>query len=119
MKQILEQLEFIEVQIRLLDQQIEDYMQELDSPITTIPGVGPVYGAVILSELGNINRFPSGKQIVSYAGIDASVNESGSFKGNQASMSKRGLCLSEESDLRSCFRCFFGLIRNCRNTTKD
>jgi len=90
MKQILEQLEFIEVQIRLLDQQIEDYMQELDSPITTIPGVGPVYGAVILSELGNINRFPSGKQIVSYAGIDASVNESGSFKGNQASMSKRG-----------------------------
>jgi len=46
--------------------------------------------AVILSELGNINRFPSGKQIVSYAGIDASVNESGSFKGNQASMSKRG-----------------------------
>jgi len=90
MKQILEQLEFIEKQIRLLDQQIEDYMNELDSPITTIPGVGPVYGAVILSELGNINRFPSGKQIVSYAGIDASVNESGSFKGNQASMSKRG-----------------------------
>ena len=90
MKQILEQLEFIEEQIRLLDQQIEEYMQELDSPITTIPGVGPVYGAVILSELGNINRFPSGKQIVSYAGIDASVNESGSFKGNQASMSKRG-----------------------------
>ena len=89
-RQMVEQLEFVEGQITLLDQQIEAYMAKLDSPVTTIPGVGPVYGAVILSELGDIHRFPSAKQIVSYAGIDAQVHESGEFKGDQTHMSKRG-----------------------------
>lgn len=89
-RQMVEQLEFVEEQIALLDQQIEAYMAKLDSPVTTIPGIGPVYGAVILSELGDIHRFPSAKQIVSYAGIDAQVKESGEFKGDQAHISKRG-----------------------------
>ena len=89
-RQMVEQLEFVEGQITLWDQQIEAYMAKLDSPVTTIPGVGPVYGAVILSELGDIHRFPSAKQIVSYAGIDAQVHESGEFKGDQTHMSKRG-----------------------------
>ena len=89
-RQMVEQLEFVEEQIALLDQQIEAYMAKLDSPVTTIPGIGPIYGAVILSELGDIHRFPSAKQIVSYAGIDAQVKESGEFKGDQAHISKRG-----------------------------
>ena len=65
-------------------------MDTIGSPVTTIPGVGPVYGAIILAELGDIHRFPSGKQIVSFAGLDASVNESGESKGKSASLSKRG-----------------------------
>lgn len=89
-RQMIEQLEFIDEQIKLLDEQIEEYMAKLDSPVTTIPGVGPVYGAVILSELGDIHRFPSAKQVVSYAGIDAQVTESGEFMGDQKHMSKRG-----------------------------
>lgn len=89
-RQMLEQLEFVEDQIKLIDEEIEAYMAKLDSPVTTIPGVGPVYGAVILSELGDIHRFPSAKQVVSYAGIDAQVMQSGEFKGSQNHMSKRG-----------------------------
>ena len=65
-------------------------MEKLSSPITSIPGIGPVYGAVILAEIGNINRFPSGKQLVSYSGIDASVHESGEFAGTRSHISKRG-----------------------------
>ena len=90
MQQILRQIRFIEQQIEELDQKIDNYMKELNSPITTIPGIGPVYGAVILSELGNIHRFPSGKELVSYAGIDASVSQSGEFTGSDMHMSKRG-----------------------------
>ena len=90
MQQILQQITFIEEQIELLDSEIRSYMDKLASPVTTIPGIGPVYGAVILSELGDVKRFPSGKQIVSYAGIDASVHESGEFQGTQMHMSKRG-----------------------------
>jgi len=89
-RQMVEQLEFIEEQTALLDQQIEAYMEKLDSPVTSIPGIGPVYGAVILSELGNIHRFPSAKQIVSFAGLDAQIKESGEFTGTQTHISKRG-----------------------------
>ena len=89
-RQMLEQLEFVEGQIESIDGEIEAYMTKLDSPVTTIPGVGPIFGAIILSELGEIHRFPSGKQIVSYAGLDASVHESGEFSGDQSHISKRG-----------------------------
>lgn len=89
-RQMIEQLEFVEMQVAMIDEEIAAYMAKLDSPVTTIPGVGPVYGAIILSELGNIHRFPGGKQIVSYAGIDATVTASGEFEGNQSHMSKRG-----------------------------
>lgn len=90
LRQLIEQIEFVEQQIALLDQQIENYMEKLQSPVTTIPGVGPVYGAIILAELGNIERFPGGKQVVSYAGLDASVHESGDFVGTRSHISKRG-----------------------------
>lgn len=89
-RQMLEQLEFVDKQIEGIDVEIKAYMDKLNSPVTTIPGVGPAYGAVILSELGDIHRFPSAKQIVSYSGLDASVSESGDFAGDQCHISKRG-----------------------------
>lgn len=90
LRQILEQIEFVEQQIADLEQQIGDYMAKLESPIMSIPGIGPVYGAIILSEVGDIHRFPGAKQLVSYAGLDASVSQSGEFESNQLHMSKRG-----------------------------
>ena len=90
LRQIIEQIEFVEAQIAKLDREIEEYMETLQSPITSLPGVGPIYGAIILAEIGDISRFPSAKQVVSYAGLDATVNESGEFKGQRSSISKRG-----------------------------
>jgi len=87
---IIEQLQFLDTQIQKTETEIKQYMKKLNSPITSIPGIGVIYGATILSELGDIKRFPSGKQIVSFAGIDASVKESGEFKGTYCHISKRG-----------------------------
>lgn len=89
-RQMLNQLDFIEAQIAALDVEIKLCMEKLETPIMTIPGIGPVFGATILSEVGDIHRFLSGKQLVSYAGIDASVHESGEFRSNVSHMSKRG-----------------------------
>ena len=87
---LLEQISFIEDQVEVLDLQIAAYMEKSASYITTIPGIGPVLGAVILSEVGEISRFADGKKLVAYAGIDASVCQSGNFEGTQMHMSKRG-----------------------------
>lgn len=90
LKQILSQISFIENQVAELDEQIAVYMEKTDSFITTIPGIGPVLGAVILGEIGDISRFSTPAKLVAYAGLDASVKQSGDFNGTQMHMSKRG-----------------------------
>jgi transposase len=90
LRQMLEQIGFIEDQVEALDVEITAYMEKSGNYITTVPGIGPVLGAVIISEVGDIARFEDGKKLVAYAGIDASVSQSGSFEGNQMHMSKRG-----------------------------
>ena len=46
--------------------------------LLTIPGVGET-AAIILSEIEDVNLFPTAKQFVAYAGLDPSVYESGTI----------------------------------------
>ena len=45
--------------------------------LTTIPGVGYYVAALIISEIGDVNRFPSSEKLCSYAGLVSSVRNSG------------------------------------------
>lgn len=89
-KQMVEQIELLENQIQNLEHEISEIFMQLDSKITQIPGIGPVLGAVILSEIGDINRFSSSKKLVAFAGIDPSIKQSGEFVSSENHMSKRG-----------------------------
>ena len=90
LKLLIEQIKFIEGQIKDCETKIKELMEKINSPITTIPGIGTVLGAVILSEFGDINRFDKPSQLVAYAGIDATVSQSGEYEGSHNVMSKRG-----------------------------
>ena len=90
LKAMLEQMKFIEKQIADTEKEIKALLKKTNSTITTIPGIGIINGAVILSEIGDISKFDSPNKLVAYAGIDASVRQSGEFAGNQNKMSKRG-----------------------------
>jgi len=90
LRALLEQMNFIEQQVTDTEKQIKALMDTLASPITSITGIGPVLGAVILGETGDISRFDSGSKLVAYAGIDASVSQSGQFESTSNRMSKRG-----------------------------
>jgi len=72
--------------IETLDEQIERLQREIDEIaatwdetqlLMTIPGVGPVLSVTITAELGEIDRFNNKKQVVSYAGLDPRVRQSG------------------------------------------
>lgn len=85
--------------IRELDSEIEDIeaaiqtiMNELQSPITTIPGMGVRMGAMILAEIGDFSRFDSPDNILAYAGMSPSIYQSGqlSLTGAYSHMEKRG-----------------------------
>jgi transposase len=90
MRCLLDQMDLLQEQIHLIDQSIADLMAQLPQFITTIPGVGAVTGAAILSEIGDIQRFESSDKLVAYAGIDATVYQTGQFEATETHMSKRG-----------------------------
>ena len=85
--------------IRELDAEIEDIetaiqsmMDEIQSPITTIPGIGVRMGAMILAEIGDFTRFDSPDKSLAYAGMSPSTYQSGqlSLSGAYSHMEKRG-----------------------------
>lgn len=103
LKLLLDQIEFIENQISAIEQAIDEAMAELaavNQPqalpkgvyhvIETIPGIGRVLAAAIIGETGEIDRFASARKYVAFAGLDATVRESGQFAGTRNRMSKRG-----------------------------
>lgn len=90
LKLLIEQVKFIEDQIKECETKIKELMEKIDSPITTIPGIGSVLGAIIISEFGDISRFDKPSKLVAFAGIDATVSQSGEFEGTHNVMSKRG-----------------------------
>ena len=87
---LLEQIGFIEQQAAGVEKEIKARMEKLASPITTITGIGPILGAIILSEIGDISRFDNPTRLVAFAGIDASVSQSGQYEATNNHMSKRG-----------------------------
>ena len=89
-KQIIEKINFLENQIKEIEKEMSSMLQEQCPIITSITGIGDTLGAVIYSEIGDIKRFERPNQLVAYAGIDSTVNQSGEYKGTQNKMSKRG-----------------------------
>jgi len=87
---LLSQMDLLEVQRDRVDEALGQLMASLPQYITTIPGIGPVSGAAILAEIGDVSRFPTVEKLVAYAGIDATVYQSGEFEGTHRHMSKRG-----------------------------
>jgi len=90
LRMLIEQIKYIESQVKDTEAEIKRIMDNLNSPIQSIPGIGAVTGAVILGEIGDIRRFERPAQLVAFAGIDASVKQSGEFEGTQNRISKRG-----------------------------
>lgn len=89
-RQLLEQINFLEKQIADLENEIAILLKQTGSYITTIPGIGETLGAIILSEVGDINRFDAPSKLVAFAGLDVSVMQSGEFTGTKQKISKRG-----------------------------
>ena len=58
--------------------------------ILSIPGIGPINGATILGETGDINRFPDKHKYTSLFGIEPIIFESGKYKRKRTRISKRG-----------------------------
>jgi transposase len=80
----------LNTEIEEIEAEIQAIMDEIHSPITTIPGIGHRMGAMILAETGDFSRFESPDKLLAYAGLSPSTYQSGQLKNCYAHMEKRG-----------------------------
>ena len=77
-------------EIAEIEEQIQAIMDELNSPIITIPGIGFRMAAMIFAEVGDFARFDSPDKLLAYAGMSPSTYQSGQLKNCYPHMEKRG-----------------------------
>ena len=80
----------LDAEIHEIEAEIEAMMDKIQSPITTIPGIGCRMGAMILAEAGDFSRFDSPDKLLAYAGMSPSTYQSGQLKNCYPHMEKRG-----------------------------
>lgn len=65
-----------------INKQISTIIKELNPRMLTIPGLGEISAATILSEYGNINNFSSSNKMLAFAGLEPSIIQSGTLDHN-------------------------------------
>lgn len=65
-----------------IDKQISTIIKELNPKMLTIPGLGDISAATILSEYGDIKNFSSPNRMLAFAGLEPSIIESGTLHSN-------------------------------------
>ena len=90
-----------------LERQIEDCIHGIDPPILSIPGIGALSAAVILSEYGDFGRFKNPSPMLSFAGLEPGYFQSGQSEST-GHMVKHG-----SSNLRyALLNCCLPLVTN-------
>ena len=77
-------------EINEIEVEIKVIMDEINSPILTIPGIGLAMGAMIIAEIGDFSNFASPDKILAYAGLSPSTYQSGQLTNCYSHMEKRG-----------------------------
>ncbi|AUD64249.1 hypothetical protein BK011_08425 [Tenericutes bacterium MZ-XQ] len=75
--------------IESVEHEIIHLMENINQTLTTIPGLNIISAAIIIAELGDFKNFTNPAQIVSFAGLDTSVNQSGTIE-TRGHIVKRG-----------------------------
>ena len=70
----------IEAQIKALEKAIAEQMDLIPNTLQSVPGIGPVYAAGIIAEIGDINRFNNQAALAKYAGLAWTQHQSGDFE---------------------------------------
>ena len=86
-------IKFYQEQLKNIDKAILNTVLGLDSNVynilLSIRGIGKVYAAGIMAEIGNIDRFPHNSKLAKYAGLYWKRNQSGEFDSQDKKSSKK------------------------------
>jgi transposase len=80
----------MQAQIKSLEKEIERQFVNIPNTLTSVPGIGPVFSAGIIAEVGDINRFDGQASLAKYAGLVWTQHQSGMFEAQHSRLIKSG-----------------------------
>jgi transposase len=80
----------LQTQLKTLDKTIAQELAAIPQTLASLPGLGPVWTAGLIAELGDISRFDDEAAIAQFAGLTWETKESGSFQAEATALTKRG-----------------------------
>ena len=86
---VLELYTELDAKVKSAEKKIEQIVRQIDPPMLSIRGIGEQTAGVMLAEYGDIKRFPSPNQMLSFAGLEPGVAQSGEAE-HKGKMVKRG-----------------------------
>jgi hypothetical protein len=90
MASTLRTIRHLEHEIKLVGKEIEHEMSGFATPLLTVSGIGPVYAAGILGEIGDIRNYVNDSKIAKMAGLTWKRQASGDFVGDDSYLSRTG-----------------------------
>jgi transposase len=80
----------LQQQLTTVDRTIARELAGIEQTLSTVPGLGPVWTAALVAEIGMISRFTDEAALAQYAGLTWTVHESGHFQAEDTRLTKQG-----------------------------
>lgn len=90
LKHTIKLIQELDAEIKEIEKEIKVIMDDINSPILSIPGINYRMGAMIIAEIGDFSRFDNPDKILAYAGLSPSTYQSGQLDSCHSHMEKRG-----------------------------
>lgn len=88
LKHTIKLIQELDAEISEIENEIQSIMDEINSPILSIPGISYKMGAMIIAEIGDFSRFDSPDKILAYAGLSPTTYQSGQLDSSHSRMEK-------------------------------
>ena len=90
LKHTIKLIRELDAEIEEIENEIKIIMDEINSPILSIPGINYRMGAMIIAEIGDFKQFDSPDKVLAFAGMSPSTYQSGQLVNSHSKMEKRG-----------------------------
>lgn len=86
----IETIRCLEKQVSIIDKAIVKELSHFRHTLDSVPGLGPVFCAGIIGEVGDIRRFPNDSALAKYVGLTWRTHQSGEFTADDTPLTKTG-----------------------------